>query len=692
MVVQTQIPRLTLWWLIAALFLVIAPHFLRLPLWVSFLIVACVAWRVLIFRGRAAFPNKPVKMLIVFISLPLIVVQYRTLGSGLDTAVCLLITGAVFKLLEMRQRRDMLVVIALSYVLSMVGFIYSQTILAAIHALATFVVTTGALISLQRENSRSSLKTNAHLALRLVAQSVPLAIVLFVLVPRVEPLWTMPTPVSSNKTGVTDEMSPGNISDLSRSGELAFRVSFEDDTPVNEQLYWRGLVLDYFDGRSWRRSATAFQSYEMMERFQRPSGGVRRGEPISYDIILEPTQQTWIYALPLAQVNVSDVIQDRNYTLHKEKPITQRYRYQAQTYLDYDTDIELPSALQTRALQLPEEELNPRSKQLALEFRQEAPDDRAFAMRVLRYFREEPFFYTLTPPVLGEATIDDFLFSSLQGFCEHYASSFVYLMRAAGIPARVVVGYQGGEVNPFEGYTMVYQYNAHAWAEVWLEGEGWVRFDPTGAVAPERISEGAQSVFENQPGFLEDSRFSMMRFRNTQWLNSLRLRLDATDYAWNRWVVSYDEDTQIKVLESLFGEQARSRMYLVLGVAIFVFFAIAAFFLLRGRKQKDHDRVTILYLRLTQDLAAQGIVRKQGEGPLDFCTRVGQHRPEWAALMTTITAMYVQLSYGARTQEEGCEQKDTALFESLRESIREMRLGLNTPFKRLILKAWPGQF
>ncbi len=688
MEVQTQIPRLTLWWLLAALFLVITPHLFRLPLWISLLIIACVVWRILIFAGRAAFPNKALKMLIVFLSIPLTIAQYRSLGAGLDAAVCLLIMGTAFKLLEMRKRRDMLIVVSLCYVLSMVGFIYSQTILASIHALITFTVITGALISLQRENARSSFTGNAQLAIRLVAQSIPLTIVLFILVPRVAPLWTMPVPVSSNKTGVTDEMSPGNISNLSRSAELAFRVSFDATTPIHEELYWRGLVLDYFDGRAWRRSASAFQTYAMMERFQRPEQGVRNGTPVSYDIILEPTQQTWIYALPLAQLNVSDVIQDRNFTLHKEKPVTQRFRYQVQSYLNYDIDVELASTLEARALQLPEQELNPRSKQLAAQFRQEAPEDRAYALRVLRLFREEPFFYTLTPPALGEASIDEFLFSSRQGFCEHYASSFVYLMRAAGIPARVVVGYQGGEVNPFEGYTMVYQYNAHAWAEVWLEGEGWVRFDPTGAVAPERISEGAQSVLANQPGFLEDSRFSMMRFRNTQWLNSLRLRLDAMDYAWNRWVVSYDEDMQLQFLETLFGEKARERLYLVLGVAISIFFVIAAYFLLRGRKQKQYDEATKFYLRLTDDLAAQGIVRQRGEGPIDFCARVGKEKPELAEAMADITTIYVQLNYAGKLGEG---QKHELLFARLRQSIRELRLTLNSPWRRLVLRAWPGQ-
>jgi transglutaminase-like putative cysteine protease len=681
---QIYIPRLTLWWLLAALALVVAPHLLRLPLWIGVLILACILWRLMIHAGRVGFPTKFVKILIVFIALPLTIAQYRGTGAGLDAAVCLLILGTVFKLLEMRQRRDMLIVVSLCYVLTMVGFIYSQTILAAGHALLTFVVITGALISLQRNNSRSSLRNNGRLALRLVAQSIPLTIALFVLVPRVAPLWTMPIPVSSNKTGVTDEMSPGNISRLSRSAELAFRVSFEESSPSHEQLYWRGLVLDFFDGRTWRRAGSSFQTYEMMGRFQSRFQGQAIGNPVAYDIILEPTQQSWIYALQLAQTNASDIIQDRYYTLHTEKPVTQRMRYQVMSYLNYETDQELSGVLRARAIQLPEEDNNTRAQQLANQLRAQSSDDLDYANRVMRHFREQPFYYTLTPPALGDASIDEFLFSTQQGFCEHYAGAFVYMMRAAGVPARVVVGYQGGEINPFEGYTMVYQYNAHAWAEIWIEGEGWVIFDPTGAVAPERISLGVQAVLADQPGFLEDSRFSMMRFRDTQWLNSLRLRLDAMDYAWNRWVVSYDEDLQLQLLESLFGDNAKDALLVALGICISLFFAIAAFFLLRGRQGDRRDQATRLYLRLVSDFAGTGIDRRRGEGPLDFAERVAESRVDLATEMREITALYVQISYAG--SQSNIRAGENAMTQ-LRERILALRLRLRSPWGRFALRS-----
>ncbi len=677
--VNYQIPRLALLWVLAALLLVILPGMLRLPLWILLLVLGCMSWRLLIFAGRASYPGKLVKAVIVFTALPLTVVQYQSQGIGLDAAVCLLILGVVFKLLEMQYKRDIVIVIVLAYVLTMIGFIYSQTIPSGLHAVLAVAVITGALVSLNRDNARNNFRNNSRLAAQLVLQSIPLTLVLFILVPRIAPLWTMPLPVPSTKTGVTDEMSPGDISSLGRSAELAFRVSFEGEAPSHDRLYWRGLVLDYFDGRTWRRGGSTLLDYGMIRRYPAEYRGVPIGEAVAYDIIMEPTQQTWVYGMQLAEVTMGEIVQDRNYSLHTATPITQRLRYQLRSWSAFRTDLELPRTLRSRALQMPDEDNNAQSAALARELRAASIDDRDYVTRVLRHYREQPFFYTLNPPLLGEASIDEFLFQTREGFCEHYAGSFVYLMRAAGIPARVVVGYHGGEYNPFEDYTMVYQYNAHAWAEVWFEGEGWVRFDPTGAVAPERISQGVEAVFANQPGFMEDSGFSMLRFRDTQWLNTLRLRLDAIDYAWNRWVVSYDQDLQLEFLEDLFGEKARSSLLWALGLSTALIFSIAAFFLLRGGKRQMRDPATRGYLALTGDLAALGLPRRKGEGPLDYCARVSLERPDLAGAMQTVTRLYVQLCYGENgAGNELLRQEFRATLQSLRLRVlsRARRAGL----------------
>lgn len=679
--VNYQIPRLALLWVLAALLLVILPGMLRLPLWILLLVLGCMGWRLLIFAGRASYPGKLVKALIVFTALPLTVLQFRTQGVGLDAAVCLLILGVVFKLLEMQYKRDIVIVIVLAYVLTMIGFIYSQTIPSGLHAVLAVAVITGALVSLNRDNARNNFRNNARLAAQLVLQSIPLTLALFILVPRIAPLWTMPLPVPSSTTGVTDEMTPGDISSLGRSAELAFRVSFDGEAPSHDRLYWRGLVLDFFDGRTWHRSGSTFLDYGMIRRYPSENRGVPQGGPVAYDVIMEPTQQTWVYGMQLAEVTAGEIVQDRNYSLHTATPITQRLRYQLRSWSAFHTDLELPRALRSRALQMPEEDSNTQSAALARELRAASADDMDYVTRVLRHYREQPFFYTLNPPLLGEASIDEFLFQTREGFCEHYAGSFVYLMRAVGIPARVVVGYHGGEYNRFEDYTMVYQYNAHAWAEVWFEGEGWVRFDPTGAVAPERISQGVEAVFANQPGFMEDSGFSMMRFRDTQWLNTLRLRLDAIDYAWNRWVVSYDQDLQLEFLEDLFGENARSSLLWALGMSTALIFSVAAFFLLRGGQRQLRDPATRGYLALAADLAAMGLPRRTGEGPLDYCARVSAERPELAESMQSVTMLYVQLCYGE--QGVGSEQ----LRQEFRMTLQTLRLRVLSRARRAGLVA-----
>ena len=683
---REQIPRISILWLLAALLLLILPHATRLPIWVSILLLACMGWRLLIFAGRLGFPQRWLKMLIVIIALPLTVMQYRSIGIGLDTAVCLLILGVVFKLLEMRDRRDIQIVIALSYVLAMLSFIYTQTILATLHAILCFILITATMLSLYRDNARNTIRDNGRLAVTLVLQSIPLTIALFVLVPRISPLWSMPLPVSSSTNmGVSDEMTPGDITNLGRSSALAFRVSFSGDAPAHEDLYWRGLVLDFFDGRTWRRAGSTLQTYQMIQRFPSTFRGVPIGEPVAYDVILEPTQQSWVYALQLAETRSDGIVQDRNYALITEKPITQRYRYQVRSHLQHQSDLDLSAPLRARALQLPEGDLNPRTAALAAQMRSEAASDMDYATAVLRLFREEPFYYTLTPPALGDESIDEFMFTTQEGFCGHYAGSFVYMMREVGIPARVVVGYQGGEYNPYEDYTLVYQYNAHAWAEAWFEGEGWVRFDPTAAVAPERITLGVESIFADQPGFLEDAGFSMMRFRDTQWLNTLRLRLDAMDYAWNRWVVSYDEDMQNQLLGSWFGENARQGLLLTLGSVIVLFFILGGWLLLRKGQYRQHDPASRIYLALLRELAVCGLPRKRGEGPGAYCRRVAALRPEYAEQLQQVTTQFEALAYLQTSAAAAADSSRLGQLRALEEGSWQLRRRLLSPWRRLLV-------
>lgn len=645
-----QIPRAGLVWVLLSVILVMAPHSMRMPLWISVIMALCIFWRILIFLGKLDYPGKAMRLFVVVFALVVSLSELQSLEIGLETAASLLALGFVFKLTEMKSKRDIYIVMSLCFIMALVSFIFSQSVFTTMYLGLVVLVNIAAMVSLNRSALAYSFPGTLRIAVRIMAQSVPLMIVLFLVVPRIEPLWSVPTQEISGSTGVGDEMSPGDISRLGRSDELAFRVSFENSLPpLHENLYWRGLVLDNFDGNVWRRSLNApippvLDEYDAAE-IGRPNPEYSvSGNPLRYNIILEPTRQSWLYGLHLAEPVSNSISIGRNFELLNSTFVNQRFSYDLVSYRNNKTDLQLSGATRRRSLALPQGG-NVRSRQLAASLRRDSDSDRDYAYNVLAIFQQQPFYYTLNPPLLGANRIDDFLFNTREGFCEHYASSFTFMMRAAGVPARVVVGYQGAEYNRFEDYMMVYQYNAHAWTEVWLEGEGWVRFDPTSIVSPERIRVGVESALQDDPAFMNDSRRLLTRFRNTDWLNTLRLRLDALEYEWNRRVVSYDRELQFKLFEQFFGSVTLKKMLAVVAIAVaFVLFLISLS-IFRIRPAKDRSVLDRLYAGFCRDLARLGYPRKCGEGPEDYCLRVSALRPELESDMARITRQFMQLNY-----------------------------------------------
>jgi len=338
----------------------------------------------------------------------------------------------------------------------------------------------------------------------------------------------------------------------------------------------------------------------------------------------------------------------------------------------------LLDSVRRRNLRIPEEG-NEASRRFAEELRNTVESDRDYAYTVLGHFQQEEFFYTLNPPLLEENRIDEFLFNTREGFCEHYASTFAYLMRAVGIPARVVVGYQGAEYNRFEDYLMVYQYNAHAWNEVWLEGEGWVRFDPTSAVSPERIELGVEEALRNDPAFLEESLFSDLRLGGINWLNTLRLRLDAIEYEWNRRVVNYDEEVQFELFERLLGEVTERKILLLLMIMAGVAIVAVALTVIRIQPKSKNDSVNRLYLAVCKELGKAGLARRRGEGPVMYCKRVIVAKPELENDMRQLTQLYIELNY--ESEHEDSKQMQIRLKE-LRNKLYSLKLHL-TPLVQL---------
>lgn len=432
-------------------------------------------------------------------------------------------------------------------------------------------------------------------------------------------------------------------------------------------------MLDDFDGVTWRRTRNS-SSYSVASSLA--NFGISyddrirtEGEPVSYKVILEPTQQHWLFGLHLAEDINDDFFNGRNFELFNNGRITQRLNYELRSYMQNQTDVLLLNSSRNRSLELPDAG-NERSLEFAKQLRASVATDRQYANSVLAHFRMNQYYYTLNAPLLDENRIDGFLFDSMAGFCEHYASAFTYLMRAAGIPARVVVGYHGAEANPYENYLMVYQYNAHAWSEVWFEGEGWVRFDPTGAVSPTRIEQGVQEALRDDPAFMEDDLFSAARFGGIGWLNAMRLRLDVIEYEWNQLVVNYDEDVQFELFERLFGEVTEQKVISLMAALAFIVIAAVGVAVINLEPRSQRSPINKFYLGVCKELAKVNLVRRRGEGPLAFRDRVCAQSPQLAEAMTELTALYVQLNYVEKSVSEAGQKAKLRALQAVYSKLK----------------------
>lgn len=644
-----QIPRNSLVWMLAAQIAVIVPHVPRLPVWVTLICVGCGLWRVMVYQGRWSYPGRWTKVVFVIAGLVGIGVGYQGRVYGLEPAVALLVIAFVLKLLEMQHKRDAYIVILLGYFVAITEFLFFQSIPYALYILFSVVLITAALIGLnQTQSHRQPLKT-LKLAATLMVQSIPMMLVLFVLFPRISPLWTVPLESQAAKSGVTDRMSPGDIASLSLSPELAFKASFNGPVPGPSQLYWRGLVLENYDGKTWTRRTNLTDGI-WRNKQSKPVWAKhieRLGNTQSYSIILEPTRQNWLFSLAAADLSANaDIAMLDDYTLayvHR-RGVTTKFKYAVTSDLEYRLETDLSDEVRQRTTNLPSGS-NPRARELANLLYAAATSDADYVNRVLIYYADEEFVYTLAPPVLGDNDIDEFLFDSQRGFCEHYAGSFVFMMRAAGIPARIVLGYQGGEYNALANYIAVHQFDAHSWAEVWYEGRGWVRVDPTRMVSPERIQRGLESAVADENTFLANSPLSWLKYRQLLWLQDLRQQLDAIGHYWDNWVVGYNPRTQLEFLSTYFENINASRLGLLMLTTFFVLLGIVALFVLRTRNTRLLTAVDQQYLRFCQLLAKQGLVRQTGEGPWSYNERVSQTRPDLAPVVTRVTREYTRMNY-----------------------------------------------
>ena len=614
------------------------PHLAHLPLWVGGALAGCCGGLVAVTAGWIRAPGRGLRFVLATLGLTAVALQYGRI-NGADSGSALLTLMLGLKLLETRTGRDRILVVYLCFFLLGSGFLHDQALPGGALGLLGLLPLTCAWMLLQEDAGRPPLQLAVRKTAVLLAQALPLMLVLFLLFPRLSgPLWSIPRETGTARIGLSDHMAPGAITALGQSGAVAFRTRFFGPPPPPAARYWRALVLWDYDGLTWRNRQPAELG---------PTPLVPLSAPIVYEITLEPQGQPW---LPLLDVPARIEVHEARFTGREalaSKPVEERLRYQASSYASYRLAPEPDPALMARALALPKTG-NAAARALAQEWQARFADPAERARAALRLFREAPFYYTLQPPPLGSEGIDDFLFQSRRGFCEHYAGAFVFLMRAAGVPARVVTGYQGGETNPLGDYLIVRQADAHAWAEIWLAGQGWVRIDPTAAVAPERIEDGAAAALAGElPAPVRLLRESMA-------LQRLRLGWDAVNYRWNDWVLGYGPDKQRTVLTQ-WGFDSVEPGRLMGWVTLLTVGMSALIGLWMGRHREPRsggDPVADGFTRLRRRLSRAGHPPRPGEGPRDYLARCAAAEPAWHTQLAVLGADYLALRYGPHPAAE----------------------------------------
>ncbi|MEM8768533.1 MAG: DUF3488 and transglutaminase-like domain-containing protein [Pseudomonadota bacterium] len=607
--VAYQIPRNSLALLMVAQVAVVLPYLLQLSPWIVAVGLFCGLWRANVYLGRWDYPKRWVKAVLVIFCIGGVAIS----GVGafsLEATASLLIAAFALKLIETKSRRDAYVVIFLGYFAIATQFLFDQTILVAAYQVVAFIVVTAAMVGMNQLHTRVRPAASLKLASVLVLQAIPFTLIMFVLFPRMAPLWTVPLPGSS-MTGLSDTVKPGDIANLTQSDELAFRVEFDGRVPPPSQLYWRGLVYADFEDGGWRAAERRPARY-----FPDPGSS-----DIGYEVLLEPTMQTWLFALEnstSADAGVYRTLDDR---LASRDPVLSVFRYRAVKHARPKEPLPLSATAEARNIAI-DDTRNPRIRALGEALRAEHGTATAMTKALLTTIREQPYRYTLSPPQYTDRdSLDSFWFDGQAGFCEHYASAFVYIMRAAGVPARLVGGYLGGEVNSISGHLMVRQYDAHAWAEVYVPEFGWMRVDPTAAVAPERVEQGLSAALSSED-LASLSLLSSARMGSWDLAADILRWADSLEHRWNLWVVGYDANYQSRLLGDLLGEITAARVAMaILGGGALSLSLVACVLFLRRRPVQRHP-VERAFRSFSERLASYGYERRPEESPSAFVRRV----------------------------------------------------------------------
>jgi protein-glutamine gamma-glutamyltransferase len=636
-------------WSAATLMSGVLLHIDRVPLWATATALLWMGWKFAHEIRGVRLPSAFAKVGVTVLLIVAVIAQFRTV-NGLSAGTALLVVMGSLKLLETNTARDRNVVIGSALFLLLAACLDRQSLMRApLYLLHTWLCCAALGVTTHGKVGMSN-RATAALAGRSLGLALPLALVVFLFFPRMTgAFWTLPQSDSAT-TGLSDSMSPGSISSLGESDDPAFRVHFEGAPPPPEQRYWRGPVLHDFDGYTWRQVQGQYYVRSALQYL---------GPEYRYRVWLEPTSQRWWFALD----TVTDSPDRRRVRLTFDQQlvandsVSSTTSYSAVSYTETRAEGAIPIIARRVDTALPANR-NLQSLALAKRMRSEARTDEEYIAAVLSMFQQGGFEYTLTPPLLNMDSVDDFLFNTKRGFCGHYASAFVTLMRAAGVPARVVTGYQGGEWNPIREYFLVRQSDAHAWAEVWINGRGWSRIDPTAVVAPERLRRGLLDLLPDVGSV------GSRMMRDIPWLTDLRQRWDAANDWWNERVVKYDMRTQFDLLRWMgFDDPDWRLLGYLLASGLIAWLIVIAWHVARTNRGAPADRLARAYQKLCRKLAHAGAARQAHEGPLAYAEAISSRRPDLASSAHALLIAYANLRFG-KNGDERAHASAIGTFES----------------------------